>query len=204
MASLYLISPPSVPSNFAALLEGVLQAAPVAMFQWRVKLGSPADFLAESMEVCRRFSVPFIINDDVALAKACGADGAHVGESDGSVADARAALGERAIVGVSCYDDLSRAARAEKEGASYVSFGAFFPTRTKIAKASPPLSLLREWKNVSAVPCCAIGGINAENAASVADAGADMIAVVSHVWNASASPALAAAALARHKESALS
>jgi len=197
---LYVISPPVLGDNFFDELEKLLASGRAGMFQLRVKDGSAASLAPRCLAACRRHGVKFIVNDDIALAKSCGADGAHIGEDDGEIAAARAFLGEKAIIGASCYDDITRARRAEQSGAGYVSFGAFYPTRTKIAKTSPPLSILSEWKKHSALPCCAIGGINAQNIANIRRAGADMIAVVGAVWDASEPAALAAARLCEGAE----
>lgn len=133
--------------------------------------------------VCDEFHVPLIINDDVALARACGAAGVHLGEDDADIADARAALGTAAIIGVSCYDSLQRAADATKAGADYLAFGAFFPTRTKAVtrRATPGLLGVAQ---AFGLPLVAIGGITPDNGGSLIDAGADFLAVVSGVFGA--------------------
>ena len=135
------------------------------------------------LALCREFLVPLIVNDDVALARAVGADGVHVGRDDASLAEARAALGPAAIVGVSCYDDLDRANDAAANGASYVAFGSFFasPTKPGARRASP--SLLADARHL-AVPKVAIGGLTPDNAAALVAAGADLLAVSSAIFDA--------------------
>ena len=132
--------------------------------------------------LCRQHGVLFLVNDDVALAKECGADGVHLGRDDMPLSQARAALGAGAIIGVSCYNELARALRAEKEGADYVAFGRFFPSRTKPQAVQADPSLLHEAKKKLHIPIVAIGGITPENGASLLAAGADALAVIEGIF----------------------
>jgi thiamine-phosphate pyrophosphorylase len=141
---------------------------------------------------CCDAGVPFIVNDDARLAAEVGADGVHLGEHDASVDVARALLGNGAIIGVSCYDDLRRARNAATEGADYIAFGGFFPSPTKPNARRANLDLLRDSAGLG-LPRVAIGGITPENARPLVEAGADLIAVISGVFDA---PDPAAAALA--------
>jgi thiamine-phosphate pyrophosphorylase len=134
--------------------------------------------------LCAAHGVPLIVNDDVALAQEIGADGVHLGEDDNGVAEARTALGERAIIGVSCYDSLERARTAAKAGANYIAFGAFFPSPTKPYARHASSELLRQSAALG-VPRVAIGGITPDNGASLIEAGADCLAVISAVFGAS-------------------
>jgi len=133
--------------------------------------------------LCSNAGVPLIVNDDAALAAAVGADGVHLGEHDGAIATARALLGNDAIVGVSCYDDAQRAKAAAAQGADYVAFGAFFPSPTKPAARRASLELLHRAGPLD-VPRVAIGGITPDNAPTLVAAGADLIAVISGVFEA--------------------
>jgi thiamine-phosphate pyrophosphorylase len=139
--------------------------------------------------LCAQYGVPLIINDDWRLAAALKADGAHMGEDDGELAAARTALGPGAILGASCYGNLERAERAVAAGASYVAFGAFFvsPTKPHARAASP--QVLRDAARLG-VPRVAIGGITPDNGWLLAQAGADLLAVISGVFDAP-DPALA-------------
>lgn len=139
--------------------------------------------------VCRAHGVPLIVNDDWRLAARIGADGAHLGEDDGELAAARAALGEDAIVGASCYDDLALARAAADQGASYIAFGAFFPSPTK-PNARRACPQLLEQAAPLRLPRVAIGGITPDNARGLVLAGADLLAVISGVFDA-ADPAAA-------------
>ncbi|MGH8084744.1 MAG: thiamine phosphate synthase [Lysobacter sp.] len=133
--------------------------------------------------LCARHGVPLIINDDWRLAATIRADGAHLGEDDGELAAARDALGGDAIIGASCYDRIELAREAVAAGASYVAFGAFFPSTTKPhARAARP-AVLAEAATLG-VPRVAIGGITPDNGRTLVDAGADLLAVISGLFDA--------------------
>lgn len=156
------------------------------MLQYRDKTHDTARRLREACalsELCSEFGVPLIINDDVGLAHASGAAGVHLGEDDNGVAEARAELGDDAIIGVSCYDSLQRAREAAAAGADYLAFGAFFPSTTKPGARHAKPDLLREARGFG-LPLVAIGGITPENGAALITAGADCLAVVSAVFGA--------------------
>lgn len=138
---------------------------------------------ARLRDMCADSGVTFIVNDDVQLAHALGADGVHLGEHDSAIADARRLLGDGAIIGASCYDDLARARCAVTAGATYVAFGACFASPTKPAARRASLDLFRQANDLR-VPRVAIGGITPDNARSVVAAGADLIAVISGVFDA--------------------
>jgi thiamine-phosphate pyrophosphorylase len=139
---------------------------------------------AECLRLCRGTGALLIINDDLPLALEVGADGVHLGRDDGDLAAARAALGPERILGVSCYNEMERAERAAAAGADYLAFGAMFPSVTKPQAVRAPLELLGEAKRRFGLPVAAIGGITLDNAEEVIAAGADMIAVVSDLFEA--------------------
>lgn len=139
---------------------------------------------AQVAEVCRQHRIGLIINDDLELALAIGADGVHLGESDGDLHGARQRLGPGRLLGASCYNDLARVDRAVAAGADYVAIGAVFSSATKPGARHAPLALLRQAKARASVPVVAIGGITLANAPQVIAAGADMIAVVSDLFGA--------------------
>lgn len=143
-------------------------------------------------KACREADVAFLVNDDPGLAHELDADGVHLGEDDTSVDDARRLLGDVAIIGVSCYDDLARARRLAAAGADYLAFGAFFPSPTKPRARRASLQLLSD-SAVLGLPRVAIGGITPENGGPLVAAGADLLAVISGVFDA-ADPAAAARA----------
>ena len=138
---------------------------------------------AEALQyVCQRHEVPLIINDDIELARACCAAGVHLGETDISIELARERLGDDAIIGASCYDSLQRAQQAQASGANYVAFGSVFASPTKPDAIRIDLDLLVTAKRILSIPVCAIGGINASNAATVLETGVDLLAVISDIF----------------------
>lgn len=182
---LYLISPLDVSGAFPNRLASALDAGPVAAFQFRVKGFDEheAARLAEPLQtICAERNVAFIVNDSIGLAKRLGADGVHLGQSDGTVADARERLGRDAQIGVTCHDSRHLAMEAGDAGADYVAFGAFFPTLTKQTEHVAETDLLEWWQAIFEIPCVAIGGITPENCAPLVTAGADFLAVSHAVW----------------------
>jgi len=174
-------------------------AAGVAMLQFRAKHGNrelARGQVAELLAICRAFGTPLIINDDVDLCAACGADGVHLGTGDGSVAGARKALGSAAIIGATCHDSLERAAAACAAGADYVAFGRFFASVTKPDAPPASLQVLREARKSLSLPIAAIGGVNRNNAESLLAAGADLLAVIHGIFGAE-DPGAAARELVR-------
>lgn len=131
--------------------------------------------------VCDEYGTPLLINGDAALAQAVGAAGVHLGETAEDLTSARERLGPQAIVGVSCFDSLERARAMVAAGASYISFGAFFPSPTLPHARPAPIELLRQSAALG-VPRVAIGGITPENGASLVEAGADYLAAISAVF----------------------
>jgi thiamine-phosphate pyrophosphorylase len=164
---------------------GEATAGGAGIVQYRDKKHVAADRarqVTELASLCRQHGALFIINDDVELAKQVRAAGVHLGRDDVSIAQARAQLGSRAIIGVSCYNELARAVRAQAEGADYVAFGSFFPSRTKPQAVRAGLELLCEAKQKLHIPVVAIGGITPENGAHLLAAGADALAVIEGVF----------------------
>jgi len=164
--------------------EEILRAG-AKLLQYRNKQANENTRIAEAeqiLDLCRKYSVPLIINDDIALALQTGADGVHLGKTDSSIADAREHLGDKAIIGCSCYNDLDRAQQAAKSGADYIAFGAFFssPTKPEAAHATP--DIIQTAKLKFKLPVVAIGGITPENGQSLIEAGADMLAVISGLY----------------------
>jgi thiamine-phosphate pyrophosphorylase len=191
---LYLISPPDVGGDFPERLKAALSAGPVAAFQLRMKGVDQhqAARLAEPLQrICAESDVAFIVNDDMALAKRLGADGVHLGQSDGDPREARRLLGPGAQIGVTCHDSRHLAMEAGEAGADYVAFGAFYPTSTKETHHRPEPEILSWWSTLFELPCVAIGGITPDNARPLIEAGADFIAVLSAVWAHPEGPAAA-------------
>ncbi len=158
------------------------------VMQYRDKSGDAARRRRQARALaalCRAAGVVFIVNDDVALAATAGADGVHLGRDDGTVADARKALGRHAIIGVSCYNELERARAAQDAGADYVAFGRFFASRSKPHAVPATVELLRAARAVLHVPIVAIGGITPDNGGALLAAGADALAAIDGVFGAS-------------------
>jgi len=153
----------------------------VALLQYRGKARNRAQATA-IVRLARDFGVPVIVNDNVQLALELGADGAHLGRDDGDLAAARKQLAGR-ILGASCYNDLVLARAAVAAGADYVAFGSVFPSPTKPSAVRAPLALFREGKTLG-VPLAGIGGITLENAPQLIAAGADLLAVISDLFDA--------------------
>ncbi|MDX3893772.1 thiamine phosphate synthase [Pusillimonas sp.] len=181
------------------LLAAVEQAARGGMsaLQWRRKTGDPQDRLAQAAnlrDLCRALGVAFIVNDSVETALRLDADGVHLGRDDGPLHLARRALGPGRILGASCYNQPELAAQALQDGADYVAFGAVYPSQVKPDAVHATLDHIRAGQRLvmqadgsespSRAAVVAIGGITAENAGPVVDAGADSLAVISGLFEA--------------------
>ena len=134
------------------------------------------------LDTCRARRVPLIVNDDPVLAAGIEADGVHVGRDDGDVPSARRIVGDRSIVGVSCYDRLDLALAAADDGATYVAFGSFFASPTKPHAVPAPIRLLADAREKLDLPLVAIGGVTAGNGAALVEAGADFLAAIDGVF----------------------
>ena len=196
LRGLYLLTPDEPDSD--RLLERVraVLLPGVALLQYRNKAADAGLRRRQAtalLGLCRARGVPMLVNDDWKLAAEIGADGAHLGESDGELSQARDSLGEGAILGASCYDRPERARMARDAGASYLAFGAVFASGTKPLARRAPLDLLAQARPLG-LPTVAIGGISPDNARIALAAGADMLAVLGAVF-ASADPAAQVRAL---------
>ena len=175
LRGLYAVTPERLDLK---LVEQALQGGAV-LLQYRCKRRDPAT-AREVVALARRYGVPVIVNDDVELALEVEAAGAHLGRDDGDLAVARRQLGRR-ILGASCYNDADLARAAVRAGADYVAFGSVFPSATKPRAVRAPLGLFSEGIGV---PLAAIGGITVQNASHVVQAGADLLAVISDLFEA--------------------
>ena len=168
----------------AAAVEAALHGG-ARVVQYRDKSDDGARRLAEARalkELCAAHGVPLLINDDIDLALAVGANGVHLGRDDADVASARRLLPAQSLIGVSCYNRFELAQNAAAAGADYVAFGSFHvsPTKPYAVRADP--DLLRRARRELSLPTVAIGGISPENGAALVRAGADMLAVISAVF----------------------
>ena len=195
---LYLVSPQEVGGLFPDRLKAAFGGGPVAAFQLRVKdVGEHERArLADPLQrICDDHDVAFIVNDSVALAKRIGADGVHLGQSDGDLREARAILGPSVQIGRTCHDSRHLAMQAGEDGADYVAFGAFYETTTKPSHYRPEPKILSWWSALFEVPCVAIGGITPANVGPLVAAGADFAAVCQAIFGAE-DPGKAVAAFA--------
>jgi thiamine-phosphate pyrophosphorylase len=177
LRGLYAITPQG-----SGVVDKVRQALEggIALLQYRRKNQASLEEARALLALARRHGVPFIVNDDVELALELGADGVHLGREDGNLAAARAKLKGK-LIGASCYDRLDLAQAALAAGADYIAFGSVFPSPTKPSAVRASLSLFRHDFEK---PACAIGGVTLQNAPQVIAAGADMVAVISDLFDA--------------------
>lgn len=186
------------PGELPLRVEQVL-AGGARVIQYRDKSADDTRRLAEASalrRLCDRHGAVLIINDDLELAAACGADGVHLGRDDPDPARARRRLGSDALIGVSCYNELRRAEAAVAAGADYLAFGSLFPSATKPYAPRASLELIRSARRLfPEVPIAGIGGVDAGNAPAAVAAGVDALAVIRAVF-AAADPAQATAAIA--------
>jgi len=186
LAGLYLITDHDRQED-AKLYQDVEKAlaAGASVLQYRDKSGDQEKQLRQShqlRQLTSQYHCLFIINDDIELAQQVRADGVHLGRHDPDIARARQLLGNRAVIGISCYNSLELAATAAAQGASYVAFGRFFASQTKPDAVQAQPELICQAKNILEIPIVAIGGITPDNAPALIDAGADMLAVINAVF----------------------
>jgi thiamine-phosphate pyrophosphorylase len=187
MAKIYLISPPKIDENhFYSNLDQALKTGLVPVFQLRLKDYPKSQIFKiakEIKKICSENNCLFVINDFIDIALEVSAGGVHVGIDDEKIAKIRQMTPKNFVIGASCYDSRHYAMKAGEAGADYISFGAFFPTTTKIAKAQPSPEILTWADEMLNLPIVAIGGINDQNASKLVSHGADFLAVISYVWN---------------------
>ena len=172
--------------HFQQSVELALQGGS-RIIQYRDKSSNPEKRLQQAStlrSLCELYQAIFLINDDIELAKAVNADGVHLGKDDISPTIARQVLGENAIIGISCYNNLERAIEAENNNADYVAFGAIFSSTTKSAANVAGLDIIAKAKQQLSIPVCTIGGITQENIQQVIQQGADMAAIISGIFSA--------------------
>ena len=185
---LYLITPPRLDdlAGFGRSLGEAMNGGDVGAVQLRLK-DVPDDIVEAAVYALKPIvaghGAPLILNDRPDLAARLDCDGVHIGQDDGSYADARRLVGQDRIVGVTCHDSRHLAMEASEAGADYVAFGAFFPTSTKDAPTRCELETLTIWQETMQTPCVAIGGITPDNCRPLIQAGADFLAVSGAVWS---------------------
>jgi len=166
--------------NLEQKVEQCLKAG-ISLLQYRNKIANLQQKEKQAkqlLKLCQQYKVPFIINDDVVLAKKIGANGVHLGKTDATYQMARQQLGKQAIIGISCYNQLELALEAQQQGADYIAFGRFFPSNTKPNACLAPLEILQQASQKITIPIVAIGGITPQNGQLLVQHGAQLLAVV--------------------------
>jgi len=183
MAEIYAISDDILmPENLALDYTREILECGVKFFQFRSKKAVKNEKLAsEILNLCEKFGAKFIVNDDVKFAKKIGAKAVHLGKDDENIKESFEILGKDAYVGVSCYNDISLAINAAKNGASYAAFGSVFTSPTKPNAPKCGLEVVKEAKQILNLPICVIGGINETNISSLSLSKPDLIAVISAI-----------------------
>ena len=182
---IYLISPNNIYPLFYKDLEEVLKTGKVSIFQMRLKKYSFKQKILigrKIINICKKNSVKFLVNDDPMLSKKLNADGCHLGQKDMNLIEARNAIGNK-IIGITCHNSIKLAKLAIKEKASYIAFGAFFPTNTKKVVFRATIKILNKAKKLTKIPLVAIGGINSNNYKKLLLNNANLLAISSYVWN---------------------
>ncbi len=175
-----------MPENIFSQKAEQALAGGTRIIQYRDKSNNLQKRFQQASLLCKlgeKYQAICLINDDVELAKAVNAQGVHLGRDDISLTQARQTLGENAIIGISCYNDLNLAIAAEKATASYVAFGAIFPSPTKPNAIVAGLNIILKAKQQLAIPICSIGGITDDNIHQVIQNGSDMVAVISSLFS---------------------
>ncbi len=184
---LYAVTPDEADTDLlVAKVEAALEGG-ISMLQYRNKLANHKLQTQQAraiLPLCRQYQVPFIINDSVKLCLTLDADGVHIGAEDGNLAEIRARMGQDKILGASCYGHFDLALAAQQAGVDYVAFGACFASSTKPNAPVANLSLFNQARTQLTIPAVAIGGITLTNAPQVIAAGADSLAVINAIFNA--------------------
>lgn len=186
LRGLYAVTPETSDTDALAAAVAASLEGGAALVQYRAKAAAPALALQQASRLaglCHAHGVPLIVNDSIELAMASGADGVHLGRDDAAAGVARMRWPE-AIIGVSCYADPELARAAAAGGADYVAVGSVFASATKPGAVRAPLETLALAGAASRLPVAAIGGITLENAPGAVAAGADMIAIISALFDA--------------------
>lgn len=187
MTKIYLISPEKIDlKTFSPRLENVLNTGLIPVFQMRLKGYEKSENIKiarELRKICAQNNCLFLLNDSYQMALEVGADGVHLGVDDGSIKEARRKSPENFVIGASCYDSKDLVAEAGEQGADYISFGAFFPSKTKTSRGKPTTEIITWAREMTNLPIVTIGGINDKNCAELAKAGADFVSVISYVWD---------------------
>ena len=182
---IYLISPNKISKKFFKDLRLVLETGKISFFQLRLKKYSLNQNIAigrKIKNICKKYKVKFLVNDDPILALTIGADGCHLGQKDMNIKEAREIIGKQ-IIGVTCHNSLNLATKAIKAKANYLAFGAFYTSKTKKTKHVANIKILNKIKKITKIPIVAIGGINNENYKNLLLNKANFLAISGYIWN---------------------
>jgi thiamine-phosphate pyrophosphorylase len=182
---IYLISPNKIYPQFYQDLRKVLKTGKVGLFQLRLKKYSIKQKIVigkKIFQICKKYNVRFLVNDDPILSKKLNADGCHLGQKDMNITEARKIVGKK-IIGITCHNSINLAKAAIKKKADYIAFGAFFSTKTKKVKYRATTKILNKVKKLTETPIVAIGGINLNNYKKLLLNNANLLAISSYVWN---------------------
>lgn len=183
MRGLYLITNDDPIQLLLEKLDAALATRQIVILQYRRKKIDKAEQPAEVEQIkqlCEKYQVPFVINDDLKLAAQFGL-GVHLGQNDGEITDAKSQLPEGVIIGRTCLNSLELAQKAIADGATYVAFGAVYATATKPEAGNVGIEVIKQAAAQYDLPICAIGGLTVENSKPVIEAGADLCAVISDI-----------------------
>ena len=182
---IYLISPNKIYPKFYQDLKEVLNTGKVGLFQLRLKkysIKQKIEIGKKILQICKKYNVKFLVNDDPILSKKLNADGCHLGQKDMNITEARKIVGKK-IIGITCHNSINLAKAAIKKQADYIAFGAFFSTKTKKVKYRATTKILNKVKKLTKTPIVAIGGINLNNYKKLLLNNANLLAISSYVWN---------------------
>ena len=182
---IYLISPNKIYPQFYLDLKKVLKTGKVGLFQLRLKkysIKQKIEIGKKILQICKKYNVRFLVNDDPLLSKKLNADGCHLGQKDMNMTEARKIIGNK-IIGITCHNSINLAKAAIKDKADYIAFGAFFSTKTKKVKYKATTKILNKVKKLTKTPIVAIGGINLNNYKKLLLNNANLLAISSYVWN---------------------
>ena len=181
---IYLISPNKITNTFFNNFKLVLKTGKIGFFQLRLKDYSQKKKIIIGQKIkniCKENKVKFLVNDDPLLALKLDADGCHIGQKDMEINKAKKILGSK-ILGITCHNSLNLAKKAVKAKASYVAFGAFYPSNTKKTKYKASTKILKKFRKYTKTPIVAIGGINSDNYKNLLLNNANFLAISGYIW----------------------
>jgi thiamine-phosphate pyrophosphorylase len=182
---IYLISPNKIYPQFYLDLKKVVKTGKVGLFQLRLKKYSIKQKIVigkKIHQICKKYNVKFLVNDDPVLSKKLNSDGCHLGQKDMNITEARKIVGNK-IIGITCHNSIDLAKAAIKNKADYIAFGAFFSTKTKKVKYKATPKILNKVKKITKIPIVAIGGINISNYKKLLLNNANFLAISGYVWS---------------------